>query len=188
MQLFQTVGLDRNTLPYFVKNAAGVLLPVRFVPLTPSDIPELTGPRWADAVFTQTWAGFAGDSQTFKLIKVTETGQNKEGMIRLGSVPLEAGDYATACLRFAPANRFSDTAPRRLTGVGRALVSRLVVEEYNSGGNSALFVRLIPTPLAFINLSAYAKSNRQRLAFTCGAGRNFVCRCYLVTRRVWINA
>ena len=88
-----------------------VLLTVHFVPLTPSDIPELTGPRWEDAVFTQTWAGFAGDSQTFKLIKVTETGQNIEGMIRLGSVPLGSRGLLDSLLEVAPANRFRIRLP-----------------------------------------------------------------------------
>ena len=188
MQLFQTVGLDRDTLPYFVKNTAGVLLPVRFVPLTPSDIPELTGPRWADAVFAQTWAGFAGDSQTFKLIKVTETGQNIEGMIRLGSVPLGSRGLRDICLRSLPRTDFRIPRPDGLPEWVALLYPVSSLKDIIVVAMARCLFALIPTPLAFINLSAHAKIKSATSAFTCGAGRNFVCRCYLVTRRVWINA
>ena len=146
MDLSQTVGLDRNTLPYFVfDKIQGSDAAVRFAPFTVSDQTELSGPSWASSLFSQTWAGFAGDSQTLKLVKindkVNDKGQDIDGIVRLGAVPLGSRGLRNSLLEAAPVHRFAPHSGRQLSGVGRVLLARLVVECYHSGGSGALFVR-----------------------------------------------
>ena len=142
MDLSQTVGLDRNTLPYFVFDKThGNFVGVRFASFTVSDQTELGGPSWAGSLFSQTWAGFAGDSQTLKLVKVNDKGQDIDGIVRLGAVPLGSRGLRNSLLEAAPVHRFAPHSGRQLSGVGRVLLARLVVECYHSGGSGALFVR-----------------------------------------------
>jgi len=151
LNLSDTGGLDPDQLPYFVTDSAGIHVPVRFEPLTSSDISELSGDDWAGAIFLEVWREYAANDKPETLKLVTAEGNLVIlGLLNIGKVMDGVRAIKHNLLETAPVYRYRihSSAPS-YRGVGTVLLARLIVESYNLGVGGAVRVRSHPKAEGF---------------------------------------
>ncbi len=140
LELDVLLTADPNMLPYFVTEAAtGDKISVQFAILGASDIAELHGENWNEAVFRDVWPVHAAEGQALKLVCANQVDTAIQGLVRLGNATFAGNFLRKSLLETAPHNRHDIGTPR-YRGVGRVLVARLVVESYRQGAQGRVLV------------------------------------------------
>ncbi len=141
---------DLDTLPYRVWSETNEPVAVRFALPTESDREKLSVYPWNLAVYGPAWPDFIGDSKTRKLISTDGDSPEILGMLRIGEA-LPGHYYLLRNLLEAnPEYKYpKNLSSRRIRGIGRVLVARLVAESYNRGMEGRVQVRSHPGAVSF---------------------------------------
>lgn len=150
--LVQLLGANANALPYQITEAAQeTKILASFEHLTEQDALEIQSVLWVGARFRDVWLAWLDEEHTFKLVIDSDVKKRIQGIVRLGEV--NRAEFVGLSLRgslleTAPINR-QQSLERMYSGIGNALIARMIVESLRQGAKGQLLVRPVDDSLPF---------------------------------------
>ncbi len=124
-------------------------IPCRFLQLEPEDLDEIMSDAW-HGIFTPVWERIVQEEALIKHARkliCLEEASSIQGLLFLGTEIHER--WTLDCLlESAPQNQYN-SPKRTFTGIGKALVARLIAEHIDRGFHKPLLLETSPRALQF---------------------------------------